>query len=66
MSITVGDLKLIISNVPDDVIIGGCGHFGELLECYSIELSEVNKSYLDDTKIKILNISIDFAGEIPD
>lgn len=61
---TIKDLKEIIKDLPDDVLIGGVGHFGEYLECYNLEVSDVYK-YSKKSKITILNIEIEDAGEEP-
>jgi len=45
---TIKDLKKLIENLPDDIKVGGCGHFGDFLECYSASLQSFSKlSYID-------------------
>lgn len=61
--ITVGILKEIIKDLPDDMIIGGSGHFGEFLEAWYIDKKRVNK---DGKSVEILCISMESAGEEPD
>ena len=60
--ITIKDLKKIIENLPDEMKVGGSGHFGELLECYSINPTKVTINYM---KEEILCIVIENAGEEP-
>jgi len=62
----VGDLKKILKDLPDDMLIGGVGHYGNLLDCYDIYLSRVSKGYMSGKKIDILCIDIEDAGEEPD
>lgn len=56
---TIKDLKKIIKDLPDDMLIGGTGHFGELLETYDINIRE-------DNNTKSLRFEIESAGEEPD
>ena len=59
-------LKEIIKDLPDDMLIGSSGHFGEFLECWDISISKVDKSFNSRNKIIILNIDIESAGDEPD
>jgi hypothetical protein len=43
--VTVKDLKEKIKNLDDNTLIGSSGHFGEFLECYSVDLTTVSISY---------------------
>ena len=73
---TVKELKEIIKDLPDDMAVGGSGHFGEYLECYSVEVKTVstkwiwdgkgNPSSLDGKQEEILSIVIEDPGEEPD
>jgi len=68
MAITVKDLKEKIQFLDDNMLIGGSGHFGELLEVYDIEVRTVSKkrfSNENDTET-ILCISMESAGDEPD
>lgn len=69
---TVGRLKEIIKELPSDMIVGGCGHYGELLECWDIVVQEVKEERnivrgdkRPPKKIKILNVMIESAGDDP-
>lgn len=66
---TIGELKEIIKNLPDDMLVGGSGHYGEYLECYDICVENVRNNYFthkeEDSKT-ILCISLEDAGECPD
>lgn len=63
---TIKELKKIIQDLPDDMKIGGSGHFGEFLECYSISVIEVRENRKTNERKPILSISIEDAGEEPD
>jgi hypothetical protein len=63
---TVGKLKEIIKDLPDDMLIGSGGHFGEYLECWGIRVGEVYKSLREDSRLKILKIEIESPGPEPD
>lgn len=56
---TLGDLRKIIQDQPDDIEIGDSGHFGELLMCEDIRIEYVSGK-------KILKIRIEDRGEEPD
>ena len=62
----IKELKEIIKELPDDMEIGGSGHFGEFLECWDVVKTTVSKSRLSGDKKEILCISIEDAGEEPD
>ena len=66
MPITVKDLKEKIQFLPDDMVIGGSGHFGEFLDVYDIEVRTVTKGRISDNKETILCISMESAGDEPD
>jgi hypothetical protein len=63
---TVKDLKDKIKELPDDMKIGGSGHFGEYLECWGITVSTVAKRRFSADREEILCISIEDAGDEPD
>lgn len=64
----IRELKEIIKDLPDEMLIGQSGYFGEYLECYSVSVSEVWLSTFDlqASKIDILNFSMETMGEEPD
>lgn len=65
---TIKDLKEIIKDLPDDMLVGGSGHFGEYLECYYVEVKTVYPKWSFDEKGKqeeILSIDIEDPGEEP-
>jgi hypothetical protein len=67
---TIKDLKELIKDLPDDMLVGGSGHYGEYLECYGagvINVAEehvMGKNYTRGS-IDILNIEIVYPGEEP-
>lgn len=66
---TIKDLKKIIENLPDNMLIGSSGHYGEYLECYNISINKVNKDLFNNraaNTIEILNIEIESPGPEPD
>ena len=69
MEYTIKDLKRIIENLPDDMKIGGSGHFGEFLSCLEMRVESVYKTRNTFNKISekedILLINIESAGEEP-
>lgn len=62
----VGTLKLAISNLPDDMLVGGSGHYGEYLEVYDIRRDKVHTSTFGSNQVDIFIIDIEDAGEEPD
>lgn len=66
---TVKELKKFISNLPDDMEVGGIGYYGELLDCHSFSVEHANENGAFSPKQKlvdILHIDIEDAGEEPD
>jgi hypothetical protein len=65
---TIKELKEAIKDLPDEMLIGSSGHYGEFLDCYGFSVIEVTKyAFFDDgEKFKIFSISIEDAGEEPD
>ena len=63
---TIKELKEIIKELPDDMKVGGSGHFGEYLECWDIATTIVSKGRFGDIKEQILCVSIEDAGDEPD
>lgn len=59
-------LKEIIKDLPDDMLLGSAGYYGEFLECFDVRISNVDKSMSSSKKIKILNIDIENPGDEPD
>ena len=67
----IKELKEKIKDLPDDMLIGGSGHYGEFLECYSIQVNNVTHGGPGDWNDPmpdedILCISIEDAGTEPD
>lgn len=63
---TIKELKEIIKDLPDDMRVGGSGHYGEYLECWDIWLTIVNKGRFGSVGEEILCISMESAGDEPD
>jgi hypothetical protein len=65
---TIKDLKEAIADLPDDMLVGDSGHFGEFLECYGFSTYEVRKSRRSpfDERFLIFKIDLESAGEEPD
>jgi hypothetical protein len=63
---TVKELKEKLENLPDEMIVGGSGHFGEYLECYDAEVRQVFESPSEFTTREIFCISLENAGNEPD
>jgi len=63
---TIKELKDIIKELPEDMKVGGSGHFGEYLECWDITTTTVSKGRFGDFKEQILCVSIEDAGDEPD
>lgn len=67
---TIKDLRQIIEGLPDDLEVGGAGHFGEMLKCLDIYIREVIININDNPRIwqskSILCITLEDAGEEPD
>jgi hypothetical protein len=63
---TIKDLKKQIELLPDDMKVGGIGHFGEYLECFDASVDYVFKSLFTDERELIYCLSIESAGEEPD
>jgi hypothetical protein len=63
---TIKKLKELIANLDDNMKVGGSGHFGEFLECWSAGVMTVTKSRRDKEKEEIFSISIEHAGDEPD
>jgi hypothetical protein len=62
----VKQLKELIKDLPDEMDIGGSGHFGEFLECVEVSVSDVYISDGSREIKKILCVKIEDAGEDPD
>ena len=59
---TVKELKEKLNEYPDDMEVGGSGHFGEILEIQYLSLYD---NY-DAEQTKYLALSIEYAGIEPD
>lgn len=60
---TIREFKEIIKDFPDDLQIGGIGHFGELLDINSVEYKDDKHSL---PPRPFIGMRIDSAGEEPD
>ena len=63
---TIKELKELIKELPDDMKVGGSGHFGEFLECWDAGVTTVSKARRDNEKEEIFSILIEHAGDEPD
>lgn len=63
---TIKELKEKILFLPDNMKVGGSGHFGEFLECWDAEVRTVSNSRRSAEKEVIFSISIEDAGDEPD
>ena len=63
---TIKELKEKILFLPDNMKVGGSGHFGEFLECWDAEVITVSNSIHSAEKEVIFSISIEDAGDEPD
>lgn len=63
---TVAELRKFIENLPDDMEVGGSGHFGEKLECWSISTESVSLGRFQPKSETILCISIESPGPDPE
>ena len=66
----IGELKELIKDLPDEMLVGNSGHFGEYLEVVSAYKSRVNLHYYpyteDNKQIDIFLITTEDPGEEPD
>ena len=42
---TIKELKEIIKDLPDDMLVGSSGHFGEYLQCFYVLVDEVTEEH---------------------
>ncbi len=63
---TIKELKEIISDLDDNMKLGGSGHFGEYLDCYGVFVREVSDKRFGENREKILCIEIESAGDEPE
>lgn len=64
---TVGELKKIVKDLDDSMLVGGSGHFGEYLDCFDVSVQDVYLTRRQtEKKVKVLCISIESAGDEPD
>lgn len=59
---TIKDLKELVKDLPDDMPVGGSGHFGEYLDFYK---GYVRTVYNNSRPLDIFCISIKDRGEEP-
>jgi len=64
----VKQLKAIMKELPDDMVVGGSGHYGELLEVNYVHVTGVRNDVFGGraNAQTILCIDIEDAGEEPD
>ena len=67
----VKELKKIIKNLPDDMEVGGRGHFNEFLEILSVEVTKIDKDspfygVNKTSEVDILYIDIEDMGPDPE
>jgi hypothetical protein len=62
---TIKDLKLIIKDLPENMIIGGRGYLGEYLEVKEIKVKEIKLKKHKKEKMFGLCITIEDKGEEP-
>lgn len=62
---TIKDLKKAIQDLPDDMEIGGSGHYGEYLECLNLGTESVTISIDDNNLKEIFCIFIESPGDEP-
>lgn len=64
---TVGELKQIVKDLDDNMLVGNSGHFGEYLDCFGISVQDVYLTRREtEKKMPVLCISIESAGDEPD
>jgi hypothetical protein len=63
---TIKDLKETIKDLPDDMLIGGSGHYGELLDCYGTSVTNVWKRLGKTEQETIFCVAIENPGPEPD
>jgi hypothetical protein len=62
---TIKELKEKIMFLPDNMKVGGSGHFGEFLDVWDAEVRTVYKAIDNTDKVVIFSIAIEDAGEEP-
>ena len=62
----IGELKNIIKDLPDDMLIGGSGHYGELLKFHTPHMKKVSENWKSNKEIEIFCISLEDPGPEPD
>lgn len=62
----IGELKKIIKDLPDNMLIGGSGHYGEFLKCYTPNVKKVSENWKSNKEIEIFCISLEDSGHEPD
>lgn len=64
----IKELKDIIKDLPDDMEVGGSGHYCEFLDCFSVQIASVSIYDKRNKKIgekEILNIDMEQSGPDP-
>lgn len=56
---TVGDIKKIVADLPDDMEVGGSGQYNEFLDCLDISVTSVTNGRLGNTNKNILCVEIE-------
>ena len=70
-SLTVGKLKEILADLPDDMPVGRVGHFGEFCSMWETP-ARVRKSYVgqwhtnDRIDLEVLDLETPDIGPVPD
>lgn len=62
----IAELKKEIADLPDDMLVGGSGYYGEYLKVNSVYKRKVSSKVGSSDEIDCLTINIEDAGEEPD
>lgn len=63
----IKDVKDIIKDLPDDMVFCGKGHYGNMLQVYSLTKGTVAEGYFaEGKKHKALIVNMEDAGPEPD
>ncbi len=63
---TIKKLKEAIKDLPEDMPVGGSGHYGEYLETFSAEALPVRDNLSNKNSFIAFILSIEDAGPEPD
>lgn len=61
----IGELKELIKDLPDDILVCGVGHFGEALEVYGASSKGVYASWSSGKTMDAFVIDMEDKGEEP-